>query len=251
MKVIVDGQLIEYKDEGSGKVVLLLHGWGTNLTTFNQLAGHLSLKFRVIRFDFPGFGQSPKPVNDWSVSDYACLTGKLLDKLKINELHTVIAHSFGGRVVIKGVSLDYFAPKKVVLMGAAGVKPSQSIKTGLYKSVAKIGKLVTSLPLLINIQPALRRRLHAAAGSTDYLQAGQMQKIFLNVIAEDLLPEVKHLTQPTLLIWGNDDTQTPLTDAKAILELLDKGELVVVPNSGHFVYSEAYSKVVKQLDAFL
>jgi len=58
MKVLVNNQLIEYKDEGSGRVVLLLHGWGTNLATFDQLAGHLAKKFRVIRFDFPGFGQS-------------------------------------------------------------------------------------------------------------------------------------------------------------------------------------------------
>jgi len=137
MKVLVNNQLIEYKDEGSGRVVLLLHGWGTNLGTFDQLAGHLAQYFRVIRFDFPGFGQSPKPTDDWSVSDYARLTCDILEKLKVSGLHAVIAHSFGGRVAIKGVSQGYLEPTRIVLIGAAGVKPNSSIRTSLYKSVAK------------------------------------------------------------------------------------------------------------------
>lgn len=251
MKVLVNGQMIEYKDEGSGRVLLLLHGWGTNLATFDQLAGHLAQHFRVIRFDFPGFGQSPKPTDDWSVSDYARLTRDFLDKLKITELQAIVAHSFGGRVAIKYVSLGYQAPQKVVLIGAAGVKPRRLLRKGLYRGVAKIGKLATSLPVLKTIQPTLRKHLYSAAGSTDYLQADQMQKVFLNVIREDLLPEVSHITQPTLLIWGKDDTETPLGDANLILKSLDKGRLVVIPAAGHFVYIEAYDKVIKELDGFL
>jgi len=251
MKVLVNNQLIEYKDEGSGRTVLLLHGWGTNLATFDQLAGHLAKKFRVIRFDFPGFGQSPKPADDWSVSDYARLTRDFLEKLKITELQTIIAHSFGGRVAIKYAGLGYQAPRNVVLIGAAGVKPRQSLQKLIYNGVAKMGKLTTSLPVLKKIQPTLRKHLYSAAGSTDYLQSDQMQKIFLNVISEDLLPEVSQLTQPTLLIWGKDDTETPLEDANLMLESLNKGRLVAIPDAGHFVYIEAYDKVIKELDGFL
>ncbi|MBC7943392.1 alpha/beta hydrolase [Candidatus Saccharibacteria bacterium] len=251
MKVLVDGQLIEYKDEGSGRVLLFLHGWGTSLGTFDRIVVHLAKEFRVIRFDFPGFGQSPKPPDDWSVRDYARLTSNFLEKLKITELHAIIGHSFGGRVVIKYFSLGYLEPKKVVLIAAAGVKPRQSLKKGLYKRAAKIGKLTTSIPVLKKAQPVLRKYLHLAAGSTDYLQAGHMQKVFLNVINEDLLPEVSLVTQPTLLIWGKDDTETPLSDANSMLKSLNKGRLVVIPDSGHFVYTEAYDEVNKELDGFL
>jgi pimeloyl-ACP methyl ester carboxylesterase len=251
MKIIIDGQLIEYKDEGSGRVILLLHGWGTNLDTFEQLSSHFVRNFRVIRFDFPGFGQSPKPANDWSVSDYAKITRDLLQKLKVKEIHAIIAHSFGGRIVIKGVSLDYFQPQKIVLIGTAGVKPRQSFKKNVYKGIAKAGKFATSLPILNKAQPALRKRLYSAAGSTDYLHAGQMRKIFLNTINEDLLPEVAQISQPTLMIWGQNDTETPLKDANSMLKLLKNGRLVVIPNMGHFVYIEANDKVVKELESFL
>lgn len=251
MKILVNGQLIEYKDEGSGRVILLLHGWGANLVTFDQLTNHLAKKFRVIRFDFPGFGQSPKPDEDWSVSDYARITRDFLQKLKVKEVHAIIAHSFGGRIVIKGVSLGYLQPQKIVLIGTAGVKPRQSFKKNVYKGIAKAGKFATSLPILNKAQPALRKRLYSAAGSTDYLHAGQMRKIFLNTINEDLLPEVAQITQPTLLIWGENDTETPLKDANSMLKLLKNGQLIVIPNTGHFVYIEANERVIKELESFL
>jgi pimeloyl-ACP methyl ester carboxylesterase len=251
VKVLVNNQLLEYKDEGSGRVLVLLHGWGTSLGTFDQLAGHLAQNFRVIRFDFPGFGQSPKPADDWSVRSYAEITKALFEKLNIDEVYAVIAHSFGGRVVIKGVKQGLLAPKNIVLIGSAGVKPNQSASKSFYRTVAKVGKLATSVPGLRKVQPPLRKRLYSAAGSTDYLQAKQMQPIFLNVINEDLLPEVVSITQPTLLIWGKDDSETPLRDAHLMLASLGNGHLVVVPDAGHFVYTEAYDTVISELNKFL
>lgn len=251
MRVVINGQLIEYRDEGSGRVILLLHGWGANLTTFNQLANHLAKSFRVIRFDFPGFGQSPKPVEDWFVSNYSLVTRDLLQKLRIDKLYATIAHSFGGRVVIKGINLGCFKPEKVVLIGTAGVKPHQTFKKTMYKTVAKIGKFVVSIPVLKKAQPMLRKRLYSVVGSTDYLDVGPMKRIFINVINEDLLAEVSQIAQPTLLIWGENDNQTPLADANLILDRLNDGLLVVIPGAGHFVYVDAYNEVIKELDGFL
>lgn len=251
MKVLVNNQLIEYRDEGSGRVLLLLHGWGNDLATFDQMAAHLANRFRVVRFDFPGFGQSPRPADDWAVQDYARLTGDFMKKLKLTDLEAVICHSFGGRVVIRAVSHGFINPRKIILIGAAGVKPLASFKKSFYKGVAKVGKLATSLPLVNRAQPALRRRLHASAGSTDYLQAKQMQPIFLKVIVEDLLPEVSSLTQPTLLVWGRDDTVTPLADANLILEQLANGRLVTIDDAGHFVYVDAFNRVMREIDGFL
>lgn len=251
MKVLVHNQLIEYQDEGSGRVVVLLHGWGTNLETFDQLASYLTQHFRVIRFDFPGFGQSPKPSDDWHVREYAQLTRDLLQKLKIDDVHALISHSFGGRVVIKGISQGYLTPEKVVLIGAAGVKPQLSTTKSVYKGIAKVGKLVTSVPGLNKIQPALRRRLYSAAGSTDYLEANAMQKIFLNTINEDLLPSVHTIAQPALLIWGENDLETPVADAHKMINELPDGKLIIVPNAGHFVYLDDPLAVQRSLEAFL
>jgi len=107
------------------------------------------------------------------------------------------------------------------------------------------------MPVVNKMQPALRKRLYNSAGSTDYLQADQMQKIFLNVVNEDLLPEVAKITQPTLLIWGQNDTETPIKYANLMLNLLTNGQLVVMPDAGHFVHIEAWDWVTVELDKFL
>ena len=251
MKILVNSQLIEYMDEGSGKVLVMLHGWGSDYKTFDKLANHLIKKFRVIRFDFPGFGQSPNPSDDWSVGDYAKLTDDLIKKLKIDNVYAIIAHSFGGRVVIKGNSLGLLKSDKLVFIGVAGVKPKQHFKNTSYKLIAKIGKILTSLPLINKFQPLLRKKLYKSAGNEDYLNAGHMSKIFLNVINEDLLPEVSNIKQSTLLIWGEDDTETPISDARLIAKALQDAKLVTFPDAGHFVYNEAFDDVVKELDKFL
>jgi len=252
MKVLVNGQLVEYKKEGKGKAILLLHGWGDSLSTFDGLATYLVEKgFEVIRFDFPGFGGSPAPTHTWNVADYARLTSELLTKLKKTEFHAVIGHSFGGRVIIKSFAHQLLRTEKVVLIGAAGIKPAKTLKKRAFKVVAKVGKVATSFPGLSQLRKGLRTKLYSAAGSTDYLLAGEMQKIFLLTINEDLLPDVSSINVPTLLIWGQEDYETPVKDGIAMESRIKDSRLVVVPETGHFVFKDDFTAVKKELELFL
>lgn len=247
---MINGQLVQYKDEGKGPVVLMLHGWGASAATFDDVAKHLQSSFRVVRIDFPGFGGSPQPTTDWHINEYAAMTSQLVDKLGLN-VFGVIGHSFGGRVIIKAIAGGMLHAERVVLIGAAGVKPSASVKKKLYKAIAKTGKAVTALPGLRALRPALRKKLYGAAGTTDYLDSGSMRKILLNTIDEDLLPLVHTITQPTLLIWGEYDDETPLGDAYKMMNELTDGQLMVIPDAGHFVYVDDKKAVLKELDGFL
>ena len=251
MKVLVNGQLIEYKDEGKGKTIVLLHGWGDQLATFDEMAKHLAKRFRVVRVDFPGFGGSPRPLDTWTVGDYATVTSAFLKKIAADDVYAVIGHSFGGRVIIKAIADKLLHPARVVLIGAAGVKPRQTGRKTAYKVVAKVGKAVTSIPGLRGARNTLRKKLYESAGATDYLYAESMQTIFRNTVNEDLLPYVHSITQPSLLIWGEHDDQTPVADAYVMANELDNAELIVVENTGHFVYRESPTLVFKKIDEFL
>lgn len=251
MKLLVNGQLIEYADHGEGKVVVLLHGWDANLHTFDNIAKQLAKKYRVIRIDFPGFGASAIPPQSWRIADYAAVTGDVLRKLNILSVHALIGHSFGGRVIIKLISQKIILPEKVVLISAAGVKPPKSAKKTIYKLIAKTGKATTAIPGLGRLRTSLRKKLYESAGSTDYLHAGQMKKVFLSTINEDLLPEVSSITQPTLLLWGENDSETPLSDGFAIRDQLKNAQLISYPDAGHFVYQEKEKEVIKELEKFL
>lgn len=249
--MVIDGQLVNYTDEGKGKVVVLLHGWGQNAKNFDELAAVLKNKFRVVRFDFPGFGSSPQPQTDWHVEDYSRFTAAFLEKLKIESVHTFIGHSFGGRVIIKGFSTKLLTADKVVMIGAAGPKPSQEFRKFIFKVIAKVGKAATSLPGLKRQQASLRRRLYQAAGSADYLTAESMRKIFLNTVNEDLLPEVSAIQKPVLMIWGEKDQEVPLSQARQMKEKLSNAKLVVIPGAGHFVHTDEPETVAREIGAFL
>lgn len=251
MNVIVEKLLINYKDEGKGKILLFLHGWSADQTAFDDLAKGLSSDFRVIRLDLPGFGQSQVPPESWRVQDYADLVVKFLQKIEVKDVYAGISHSFGGRVTIKLISQNLLQPSKVVFMGAAGIKPKTGARKLAFKSLAKAGRVATNLPVLKKLQPKLRRQLYAKAGADDYLHSGPMRQIFLHTINEDLTDEIGSITQPTLLIWGEDDDQTPVRDGYIFHEKLADSKLVIVPGAGHFVFVDDGAVVTRELRKFL
>ena len=140
MKIVVNGQLVNYVDEGKGKVILSLHGWGANVQTFDMMAADLIKSYRVIRLDFPAFGGSPRPAEDWDIGDYATLVIDFLHKLGVDHVTAVIAHSFGGRVTIKMTGQGLLSIDRIVLIGSGGIKHSSSPRQQAYKVIAKIGR---------------------------------------------------------------------------------------------------------------
>lgn len=251
MQVLVDGQLVNYADEGKGRVVVLLHGWGARLQTFDALARQLRSHYRVIRLDFPGFGASPKPDDSWTVGSYATLTAAFLKKLGVKKTHALLGHSFGGRVIIKGVAEGVLNAQRIVFMNAAGPRTSDSARRALFKVIAKTGKAVTALPGLRSLRGGLRRKLYGAAGATDYLDVQSMRSIFLHTVNEDLTPLLKKVTPPALLLWGENDTDVPVKTAELMQRELPTAELVVLPEAGHFVYLDQPEESLRRIQEFL
>lgn len=251
MKIIVDNLALRYRDEGRGPVVVLLHGWGQELTTFDELTATLVNHFRVIRVDLPGFGQSQRPSTVWGVLNYVKVVRNLLNKLNIEQPFALIGHSFGGRVAIKGAATGILSPKKLVCIDSAGINSSNNIRNLSFKFVAKAGKWALKLPFLAPLRKPLRRKLYSAAGATDYLDAGPMRQIFLKTIKEDLRDEAKKIRIPTLFVWGADDEVTPLWEAREMSNRIQASVVRVVKEAGHFSYLDQPQKVAKITTEFL
>lgn len=129
MIIKIDQIAVNYIEEGEGDVILLLHGWGANITLFKGIIGTLSERHRVIAPDMPGFGRTAEPPEPWYVDDYVDFIIKFLDRLQIREF-SVIVHSFGGRVLFKlnaRENLPYMI-KKAVLIDSAGIMPKKTWK---------------------------------------------------------------------------------------------------------------------------
>lgn len=248
MKCIVRGLAVEYEDRGSGKLIVMLHGWKDDLHTFDGVASALGEDFRIVRLDLPGFGGSEAPKGDWILDDYVEFVKDFLGKLSISP-DTLIGHSFGGRITIKGIATNKFSAKKVILISSAGVARRKTIKNLMLTVLAKIGRVVTAIPPISFWRQEIRRGLYRNIGS-DYFQAGALGGTFLNIIKEDLSSSAKNITIPTLIIWGREDETTLLSEGERLHQLISGSNLQVIKGAGHFVHKERPEEVSELIRKF-
>ncbi len=249
MKVIVNNLAVNYTDRGKGKPFLLLHGWGDNLHTFDLLVKELGSEYRFIALDLPGFGESEIPKETWEIADYIDFTAAFCNKIEVTP-EVIVGHSFGGRVAIKGIANGGLKADRLVLIGSAGIAKSKSIKNIFVTFGAKIFKYVTFIPPLYFYRDQLRRKMYQMIGS-DYLEAGAMKDIFLATIHEDLQQYAAKIKVPTLIIWGENDSATPLADGMKLNSLIKDSKLEIISGATHFVHQEQPKRVVEIIKDFL
>ena len=248
MKIIVQNLAIKYEDEGSGPIMLFLHGWQDNLRTFDSLP-FLSFKRRIIRLDLPGFGGSEMPKEIWDLDNYIQFVADFIKKLNI-QIDILVGHSFGGRIIIKGVAEKIFEVNKIIFIGSAGITKKRAVHNLILKILSKIAGLIMYIPPLIFWKEKLRKKVYNLIGS-DYLSAGLLKETFLKIIAEDLSENAEKITVPSLLIWGKNDKETPIADAEKFSRLIPNSELKIISGAGHFVHKEKPQEVAKLIQEFL
>lgn len=242
MTVNIDGLNINYNVAGSGDYVFLLHGWGSNLELFASLTAAISEKYTVVSFDFPGFGKSDEPGVPWSVSDYAGLTVKFIRTFGC-ERAILLGHSFGGRVIIKmlGEMELPFKVDRIILVDSAGILPRRSLAYIIRVKTYKLGRSILQLPPVKKLFPGALERLRKKMGSADYGNASEvMRQTLVKVVNEDLQHLLKNIRAQTLLVWGDRDTATPLSDAHIMeKEISSSGTdvgLAVLEGAGHYSF---------------
>lgn len=164
----------------------------------------------------------------FTISDYRDIVSGFIEKMKIKK-SVLVGHSFGGRIAIKLAATKPQLVKKLVLVDSAGFvdKKRQSMKF--------LAKLVKPLFAPAWMQ-RIRTRIYTKIGAEDYLATPVLQKTFMNIIKEDLSDDVSRIRVPTLLLWGENDTETPVMYGRRMHEKIHNSQLVVLPNAGHFSF---------------
>jgi pimeloyl-ACP methyl ester carboxylesterase len=235
----VDDTKLRYKLAGSGAPILLLHGWGGSIESMGMLFDDLARDHTVVAFDFPGHGESSLPPKAWGVAEYAESVRGVMDALHVHRPH-IIAHSHGGRVTIKLATAYPDRVGKLVLVDSAGIRPPRSWRYYVRILLAKGGKALAKY--CGRFGAMARERIYRAIASTDYANAGALRDTFVKLVNDDLTPLLSQIASPTLLVWGADDTETPLSSAKVMERLIPQARLVVLQNAGHFSYLDQYGK---------
>ena len=248
---LVDGITLSYVDEGSGDPVVLLHGWGGQAASMTPLIVALRDTYRVLAFDLPGFGGSNPPPVPWGTPEYAAFVERAVASLGIS-CATYIGHSFGGRIAIWLAAYAPEAVQALVLIDAAGIRPSATFRRRMRRLFYKTAQTVLRLPILGTKGPALRERLAMRFGSADYrATTGVMRASMVKTVNLDLTACFGAIKTPTLLLWGEKDAATPIADGRKMEQLIKGSRLIVVAGAGHFSYLDSPTFVNAVDGAFL
>ena len=230
---------VQYGNE-VGKDIVLLHGWGQNIEMMDPIGRRLQDNFRITIIDFPGFGKSPEPPYVFSVYDYCELLDAFLKKLRVKK-PILIGHSFGGRIAM--IYASSRETTKLVLLASPYRRSNTKANFKL-----KVLKFMKKVPVINHLEGYMKQRM----GSVDYRNATPvMRQILVKVINEnlsDLLPRIK---ASTILIWGSEDTEVPLDEAKYIENAIKDCGLIVYEGCTHYAYLERLDQTVNIINEFL
>ena len=253
----IDGADVNYEVFGreDGVPVLILHGWGASIEAMTSIWRFLENKnkFKIFVIDFPGeSNKSSVPPMPWGVPEYGEMVKKFIEENKIVKPH-VIAHSFGGRVTIYLASKYQDLFDKIILTDAAGVKPKMTLKKWFNRYKFKFGKFILNIFTKKEERDKKLQEYRDKHSSADYkaLKSDIMRETFKKVINLDLTPNLKDITRPTLLIWGEYDIDTPVYMGEIMEKEIKDAGLVILKDAKHFSYVDKMNEYNVIIDNFL
>jgi pimeloyl-ACP methyl ester carboxylesterase len=258
------GVRLHLRDTGprEAPAILFLHGFGSSLHTWDEVAAALEGEFRVIRLDLPGFGLTgPDPTGDYSDTRSGVVLAALLDALGVARAH-VAGSSMGGRIAWRFAADHPARVERLVLMAPDGfASPGME-----YGRAPRIGLLMQALPYTLPrfvvkrgmapaygdpaaLTEALVERYHAM------LIAPGVRRAVLDRMRQHILvppePILARIAAPTLLLWGEKDAMVPATNAADYLRALPDARSVVLPGIGHVPMEEAPAATANAIRQFL
>jgi pimeloyl-ACP methyl ester carboxylesterase len=236
---------------GDGRPVLALHGWAGSVKSFWPVAERLAPQgYQVHLIDLPGFGQSDLPSQVWGVEDYMRFVVAYLDDRGLDRT-AILGHSFGGRIGLVLAAEHPDRVRKMVLADAAGLRRPLSLNQQARNLFARIARQALTALRLETLRTRLQDSYNRRYASEDYLNAGPLRETFLRVIEQDLTSYAERIQTPTVLIWGSQDTDTPLWQGRRLEQLIPDAGLIVFEGAGHFSYLDRLHDFVRIVDHFL
>lgn len=263
----VEGMQVHYRDEGTGFPIVLIHGTGASLHTYDAWTKQLSKNYRVIRLDLPAFGLTgPNKNAEYSIERYTQFLSQFLEKIKVDKFH-LAGNSLGGNIAWNYAAEYPEKVLKLILIDASGL-PTFTPQPTIFK-MAKT-PILNSLFLYITPKFMIRKNIEQVYADklkvtdalvTRYhkmsLRTGN-RKAFIDRAKTDFnlaekvnLVKLKSVKTTTLLIWGAKDTWIPLGNGKRMDSMLPNSKLVILENSGHVPMEENPKESLEFLKSFL
>lgn len=243
----IDGVKVNYIKEGIGDYIFILHGWGCDLTTYKMMVDILKDSYTVVAFDFPGFGDSEEPPVGWTMADYTDFTIKFVEYFGCKKA-SFIGHSLGTRIMIRMANRSNlnFEIEKMVFVAGAGILSS---KADFY--LKEYYNFKNKKEKLINNDDKKGLKLLRETADEDYAYLSDvMCECYVSAVSDDLEHMLPNIMVPTLLVWGEKDSATPVSDAKKMEQLIPDAGLVLLENADHYPFFDQPYIFKRVLESF-
>jgi len=266
--VRVGAHTLHLRDEGPREdslPVILLHGTGASLHTWDAWLDSLRGVRRVVRFDLPGFGLTgPAPDDDYRIQRYAELVVAVMDSLRIAR-GVIVGNSLGGQIAYH---TQLIAPARVaalVLVDPTGYpRTSESIPIGfrLARIRATAGLMTRILPRSI-VRSSVENVYGNPALVTDELvdryydltlRAGNRAALPVRLAQEEYGADtllIRTIAVPTLILWGDADRLIPVAHGERFAREIEGSRLIRYPGVGHVPHEEIPERTVSDVLGFL
>jgi pimeloyl-ACP methyl ester carboxylesterase len=260
----VAGVRLHVRDDGprDAPALIMIHGFGSSLQTWEPWARALAPAFRVIRFDLPGSGLSaPDSTGDYSDARSVALVLALMDRLHLQRA-TLVGNSIGGRIAWRFAAIYPDRVDKLVLISPDGfASPGYDYgKTPVVPATMGLMRYVLPKPLLkASLKPAYGDPSALLPETVtryyDLMLAPGGRNALLERLKQGVLtdprPLLHRIQAPVLLLWGERDGMIPIANARDYLQALPNARLVTYPRLGHVPQEEDPDGSIGALRTFL
>ena len=253
----VGGMKVHYKDEGAGPVVVLLHGTGASLHTWDGWTGVLKHDFRVVRMDLPAFGLTgPAPDGDYTTEAYVRFVRDFLVGLGISRF-SLCGNSLGGEIAWRYAVAYPSHIEGLIIIDSAGYPHAMPGTLGLA-TVPVLNRLLTVVTPRFLVAKNVRSVYGDPAKVTEaivdryddmLLREGNREAMVRRLQVMRASPErIKRIGVPTLILWGEKDTWIPLENARRFMRDIPGAVLITYPDLGHVPMEEAPDRTAADAD---
>jgi pimeloyl-ACP methyl ester carboxylesterase len=254
-EVRIYGHRIHYYVQGpaNGQPVVLVHGLGGRGEDWGNLAPYLvKAGYRVYTPDLLGFGQSEEPHNaNYSIAEQAKIVVGFFDRVGLQQ-PDLVGWSMGGWIVQKVAVTHPDRVRRLVLMDSAGLRVAPNWDTRLFTpstpdELSRLNELLTPNPP--SVPGFVAQDILRVSANTSWVIKRALASMFsAKDVTDDDLPALK---MPVLILWGDQDRITPLTEGRAIHALIPQSRLEVARGCGHLAPQQCSDRFGPEMAAFL
>ena len=232
--------------------LVILPGWGGSHYTWQEFITLANRHFIVHCIDLPCFGDEPCPTEVWGVEEYAAFVNSKISELRtMNSELVILGHSFGGQVAVCLAAKHPELVAKLILSGAAVVRPNRVIRRAIYQCVAASGRGMLKLPFLRHYEGTIKKIFYRLIDSPDYGEtSGIKREIYKKIIRQDGTLLLSKIKIPTLVVWGARDRMTPTRHGQRIARLITRAQWRLFSGAHHGLHREIPEKLLSVIQDF-